>query len=71
MSNYTFIPWDSIEVRGERSGVKKTTCPICSETRKKKKEPCLYVNFNRGMARCYNCDALSFVPEDTPTYEQT
>ena len=55
-----FFEWDSIVVRGNESGTKKTTCPVCSETRKKKKDPCLYVNFESGVAKCYNCDALSF-----------
>lgn len=60
MSLYTFINWDDIEVRGDRSGKKKTTCPNCSADRKKKKDPCLYVNFTSGIAKCYNCPALSF-----------
>lgn len=55
-----FIEWDEIEVKGNRSGIKKTTCPNCSHTRKKKKDPCLYVNFNIGLGKCYNCEALSF-----------
>lgn len=55
-----FINWDSIVVRGNKIGVKKTTCPLCSEHRKKKKDPCLYVNYNSGVAKCYNCDALGF-----------
>lgn len=57
---HTFIEWSKIEVKGSESGVKKTTCPNCSADRKKKKDPCLYVNFTSGVAKCYNCDALSF-----------
>lgn len=57
---YTFINWNDIQVRGVEKGVKKTTCPNCSHERKKKKDPCLYVNFNDGIAKCFNCDALSF-----------
>jgi twinkle protein len=57
---YTFIEWDKIEVKGTQSGVKNTLCPNCSHTRKKKKDTCLYVNFNSGVAKCFNCDALSF-----------
>ena len=55
-----FIEWDSIEVKGNQSGKKKTTCPNCSHTRKKKKDPCLYVDFTSGVAKCFNCEALSF-----------
>jgi len=57
---YEFINWSDIEVKGVEKGVKKTTCPNCSADRKKKKDPCLYVNFNDGVAKCFNCDALGF-----------
>ena len=60
MDNSKFIEWEKIEVKGSQSGVKKTTCPACSHTRKKKKDPCLYVNFESGVAKCYNCERLSF-----------
>lgn len=60
-----FIEWESIEVKGNRNGVKKTTCPNCSETRKKKKDPCLYVNFDSGVAKCFHCNALGFRDEKT------
>jgi twinkle protein len=55
-----FIQWDSIQVRGTRNGVKKTVCPVCSPERKKKTDPCLYVNFDTGVAKCFNCERLSF-----------
>jgi twinkle protein len=66
-----FIDWDSIIVRGSEKGVKKTTCPLCSESRKKKKDPCLYVNFESGVAKCYNCDALSFKDSNTDFVKST
>ncbi len=66
-----FIDWDSIIVRGSEKGVKKTTCPLCSESRKKKKDPCLYVNFESGVAKCYNCDALSFRDSNTDFVKST
>ena len=62
---HTFIDWSDIVVKGNQSGVKKTTCPSCSESRKKKKDPCLYVNFTSGVAKCYNCEALGFRDSDT------
>ena len=55
-----FIEWEDIVVKESRTGTTKTLCPKCSHTRKKKKDPCLYVNFTSGIAKCYNCDALSF-----------
>lgn len=65
-----FIDWDSIEVRGNRTGSKKTTCPACSETRRNKKDPCLSVDFDKGLAHCHHCNAVSFREEKTytPTY---
>ena len=65
-----FINWETIKVRGNESGIKKTTCPQCSETRNKKKDPCLYVNYNSGVAKCYNCDALSFRDSNTTKTEK-
>jgi twinkle protein len=56
----TFFPWDKIECKGAQRGAKKTLCPVCSHTRKKKTDPCLSVNFETGKAKCWNCDALSF-----------
>jgi len=56
----TFFKWESIEVKGNPRGAKKTTCPVCSHTRKKKTDPCLSVNFDTGKAKCWNCEALSF-----------
>ena len=65
-----FIKWDDIVVRGSEKGVKKTTCPICSESRKKKKDPCLYVNFESGVAKCYNCEALGFRDSNKTDFQQ-
>jgi twinkle protein len=62
---HTFFPFESIEVRGNTTGLKKTLCPVCSHTRKKKSDPCLSVNFETGKAKCWNCGALSFRDEIT------
>lgn len=67
----TFFEWSKIVVRGSEKGTKKTTCPNCSHERKKKKDPCLYVNFESGVAKCFNCDALSFRDDKTSHIEQT
>lgn len=52
--------WDKIETKNRHSGTMKTTCPECSHTRKNKKDPCLYVNFTSGVAKCFHCESLSF-----------
>lgn len=64
-----FINWDSIEVKGNRTGVKKCPCPLCSKDRKKKSDPCLYVNFNSGVAKCFHCNALGFKDDKEQSYE--
>ena len=56
----TFFKWELIQIKGNPRGAKKTTCPNCSHTRKKKNDPCLSVNFDTGKAKCWNCEALSF-----------
>ena len=38
-----------------RSGIEKTTCPQCSESRRNKKDPCLSVNITEGVWNCHNC----------------
>lgn len=38
-----------------RSGIEKTTCPQCSESRRNKKDPCLSVNITEGIWNCHNC----------------
>jgi twinkle protein len=67
MDNERFIEWENITVKGSENGVKKTTCPSCSHGRKKKNDPCLYVNFESGVAKCFNCERLSFRESDQPT----
>ncbi len=65
-----FINWDSIEVKGNRTGSKRALCPNCSADRKKHKDPCLSVNFDKGVANCHNCNAVSVRKEEVfkPTY---
>jgi len=63
------IEWDCIEVSGSRLGEKTTTCPACSHTRKKKKDKCLSINFDLGMAYCHHCGAVSF--EDDKRQSET
>jgi twinkle protein len=65
-----FIQWEDIEVRGNRTGFKKTICPSCSPDRTKKKDPCLYVNFESGVAKCFHCDALGFREERKQSFKE-
>lgn len=57
MSN--IFDWNLIETN-KSSGTAKAKCPICTPTRKNKSDKSLYINLNSGIARCFNCDALSF-----------
>lgn len=43
-----------IIVKGN-SGMTKTKCPKCSHERKKKSDPCLSVNLDKGLYNCHNC----------------
>ncbi|MBF0589279.1 MAG: AAA family ATPase [Magnetococcales bacterium] len=39
----------------DRPGNQKTRCPECSHSRKKKSDPCLSVNVDKGVWNCHNC----------------
>ncbi|MEN8123257.1 MAG: toprim domain-containing protein [Bacteroidota bacterium] len=52
------ITWDEINLKGKVSGTIKTTCPVCSSSRKKQKEPCLSVNIDKGLAKCWHCEEI-------------
>jgi twinkle protein len=45
-----------IDLKGRTSGKAKLKCPKCSHTRKKKNDPCLYVDIDSGTYQCYNCE---------------
>lgn len=40
---------------GFKDGVKSSTCPICSEHRKKKSDKCVKLDWEKGFANCYHC----------------
>lgn len=46
----------NINLKGRNNGKFKTLCPKCSHTRRKKSDPCLYVDIDSGVYKCYNCD---------------
>jgi twinkle protein len=45
-----------IDIKNKTTGSFKTKCPKCSHTRKKKSDPCLYVNLDDKVYKCFNCD---------------
>lgn len=53
------IKWDDIDTKGKTSGNHKFVCPSCSHTRKKKSDPCLSVNLDKGVAKCWHCEEIS------------
>lgn len=57
---------DTKHARGEGA----TTCPKCSHTRKKKKDPCLKANLTTGEYCCHNggCDFKGCVIKNKPNY---
>jgi twinkle protein len=57
---YKFFDFNLINVRGAEKGTKYSTCPVCSEERKKKTDKCLAIYFDSGLAKCHHCGALSF-----------
>lgn len=40
---------------GFKQDAKTDTCPICSENRKKKKDKCVMLDWERGLATCQHC----------------
>lgn len=46
-----------IDVRTNQSDY-RTTCPVCSPTRRKRKDPCLHVTIKSDavLASCFHCD---------------
>lgn len=53
-----YIEWNNIDHK-KHSGKAKTLCPKCSHNRTNKKDKCLSVNYDKGLAKCHYCDAIS------------
>ena len=51
-----FYDWATlrIDTRGRASGEVKTLCPMCSASRKHKRDKCLSVNLSEGVYKCHN-----------------
>lgn len=43
---------------GFKANVKTSTCPICSEERKKKTDKCVMLDWDRGLATCQHCGVV-------------
>jgi len=59
----------NIDTKGATSGSVKTLCPQCSATRKKKTDPCLSVDLDKGAWYCHNCGwagGLGLARHDSP-----
>lgn len=54
------LEWSKLDLKGKTSGVIHTTCPDCSEGRKKKSDKCVKINISLGLAKCFHCGALFF-----------
>jgi len=50
----TFLDY-GIHIPSDATGQYYTTCPICSETRRKKNAKCLSVNVEEGVWKCHHC----------------
>ena len=53
------INWNDINLKNRSNGKLKTVCPACSHNRKNKKDPCLSVSIDQGLANCWNCGEVS------------
>lgn len=65
MENRILLENLGIELKNIRT-TGKCLCPKCSHTRKKKNDPCLSVDVERGMYNCHNCSWSGYVvkPEE-------
>jgi twinkle protein len=57
------IDYSKIDLKGKTTGEVKTLCPSCSEDRKNKKDPCLRVNIDKKVGKCYHCGDVTFIPK--------
>ena len=53
-----------IKTSNKTKGEFATTCPKCSHNRKKKTDPCLKVNLDKGCWKCWNCNWAGYLKEE-------
>ena len=57
------ISWETIDFKGKSNanGDISVLCPLCSHTRKpaNQKSPCLYINPEKGIGKCKNCQEVA------------
>jgi twinkle protein len=59
------MTFEDLDIRVRRSsGQEKTICPKCSHTRKKKTDPCLSVDHDKGVWNCHNCNWSGTIKKD-------
>jgi len=46
---------DVYNQHGFADGVKSSTCPLCSQDRKKKSDKCVKLDWDKGFANCFHC----------------
>lgn len=69
--------WASLEIGDKTTGSSRCTCPVCSESRSKKKEKVVRVDHDKGVAYCHHCESVFFrdpaalVGDDFDLPEQT
>jgi twinkle protein len=55
----TIFDWGLIDST-KTTGTAKLKCPNCIDSRRDKRDRPLFVSFDSGVAKCFNCEALSF-----------
>ena len=62
-TGYYIVPIDQLDIRRSRTDengtatIVRCTCPDCSDSRKQahQNEPCVRIDMNTGLGKCYNC----------------
>ena len=55
---------------GFKANVKTSVCPVCSENRKKKKDKCVMLDWERGLATCQHCGVVLQMHEYMKTNQE-
>ncbi len=52
------------EVKASKTGENAQPCPVCSEDRKKKKDPCFSYNAQKGQGKCSHCGIVVYKKDE-------